>query len=239
MTNQTCLITGNSTGLGLAFTEILLENGSRVYGFSRRGCDLKHDQLRDIRINLADADCIKPSLTSLLAGVTSLDLVVLNAGILGEIEPMQQVEMRALQKLMDINVWSNKLILDYLYESGIEVKQVVAMSSGAAVNGNKGWGAYSLSKATLNMLVKLYAAEHAQTHFVALAPGLVDTQMQDHLCDSALVDESQFPSVKKLRAARGTQAMPTPAVAAENMIRVFSRLRSDIASGEFIDMRSL
>ena len=239
MSFQTCLITGNSTGLGLAFTRNLLENGSEVYGFSRRGCDFKHDRLHDARINLADLDSIQPALASLLAGVTSLDLVVLNAGILGQIEPMQQVKMSALAQLMDINVWSNKRILDYLYESGISVKQVVAISSGAAVNGNKGWGAYSLSKATLNMLVKLYAVEHPQTHFVAFAPGLVDTQMQDHLCDPVLVDELQFPSVKKLRAARGTQAMPTPIVAAENMLGVFPRLEADISSGEFIDMRSL
>ena len=239
MSDQTCLITGNSAGLGLSFTKNLLGRGARVYGFSRRGSDFEHNRLRDARINLADTDSVKPMLKDLLAGVEKLDLVVLNAGILGEIEPMQQLKMKALQTLMDINVWSNKLILDFLYENGIEVKQVVAISSGAAVNGNKGWGAYSLSKATLNMLIKLYAAEHTETHFTALAPGLVDTQMQDHLCDPASVDESQFPSVKKLRAARGTQAMPTPAVAAENMISIFPRLNSDIVSGEFIDMRSL
>lgn len=239
MSTQTCLITGNSTGLGLAFTKNMLKKGDKVYSFSRRGCDFAHARLHDMRINLADIDSIKPALTKLLEGVKSLDLVVLNAGILGEIEPMQRVTMSALKQLMDINVWSNKLILDFLYEREIEVKQVVAISSGAAVNGNKGWGAYSLSKAALNMLVKLYAAEHAQTHFIALAPGLVDTQMQDHLCNPERVDESQFPSVKKLRAARGTQAMPIPAVAAENMIRVFPRLKSDVESGTFIDMRSL
>lgn len=239
MSDQTCLITGNSAGLGLAFTKNLLEKGNRVYGFSRRGCDFEHARLHDACINLADIDSVKSSLTALLTGVTSLELVVLNAGILGEIETMQQIKMDSLKTLMDINVWSNKRVLDFLYESEIEVKQVVAISSGAAVNGNKGWGAYSLSKATLNMLVKLYAAEHTQTHFIALAPGLVDTQMQDYLCDPDWVDESQFPSVKKLRAARGTQAMPTPAVAAENMISIFPQLKSEIASGEFIDMRSL
>ena len=76
---------------------------------------------------------------------------------------------------MKINVWSNKVICDWLLKSIPEIYQIVFMSSGAAVNGNRGWGSYSLSKATLNMLAKLYAAEAKQTHFSALAPGLVDT----------------------------------------------------------------
>ena len=236
---QNCLITGNSTGLGLAFTKNLLEKGTDVYSFSRRGCDFEHRQLHDQQIDLADSQSVIPALESLLAGVQSLDLLVLNAGILGEIEPMRQLKMDALSQLMQINVWSNKQILDFLYDRGIEIKQVVAISSGAAVNGNKGWGAYSLSKATLNMLTKLYAAENPQTHFTALAPGLVDTQMQDHLCDPDSVDESRFPSVRKLRAARGTEAMPTPVVAAENMLKVFPRLILDVDSGSFIDMRAL
>ena len=42
-----------------------------------------------------------------------------------------------------------------------------------------GWNGYALSKAALNMMMKLYAAERPGTDFSALAPGLVDTAMQE------------------------------------------------------------
>lgn len=239
MNHSSVLITGNSTGLGHAFTEFYLDKGATVYGFSRSGCNIAHPNLHDAKIDLAQIISVQAALKQLLTGVDKLDLVILNAGILGAIEPMHGIQMDSLQTLMDINVWANKNLLDYLCESDIQLAQVVAISSGAAVNGNKGWGAYSLSKATLNMLMKLYAAEYQSIHFTALAPGLIDTRMQDHLCDQSKVDEGNYPSVGKLRGARGTDAMPVPGVAARNIAAVLPGLKGELASGEFVDMRDL
>ena len=239
MNNQSVLITGNSAGLGRAFTEYYLNHGANVYGLSRSGCPLSHPNLYDIKVDLADLKSIRPAIEILLKSVARLDMVILNAGVLGEIQAMHTLEMQTINQLMSINVWSNKVLLDFLCESAISLDQIVAISSGAAVNGNKGWGAYSLSKASLNMLIKLYAAEYDDVHFTALAPGLVDTQMQDHLCDQAKVDENAFPSVKKLRAARGSPAMPNAAVAAMNIVTVLPHLKTEIDSGSFVDMRNL
>jgi benzil reductase ((S)-benzoin forming) len=233
------LITGTSTGLGQALVAHYLKQGAQVYGLSRSGSRISHLHLRDARIDLGDLNTLKTSLAGLLEGIDQLDLVILNAGLLGQIEPMRTLEMDSLKDLMDVNVWSNKLLLDYMGENEIKVQQVVAISSGAAVNGNKGWGAYSLSKAALNMLIKLYAAEHQDTHFTALAPGLVDTRMQDYLCDPAKVDEGEFPSVMKLRQARGSQAMPEPEVAAANIAAVLPEIKNSLQSGDFVDMRNL
>ncbi len=239
MTQASVLITGTSSGLGEALAETYLDQGAWVYGLSRRGSPIQHENLFDTQVDIGELDHVKPVLDDLLHDVRKLDLVILNAGILGEIQPMHTLEMDALKQLMDINVWANKVILDYLCEGPMVVDQVVAISSGAAVNGNKGWGAYSLSKATLNMLVKLYAAEYQQTHFSSLAPGLVDTRMQDHLCSPEHVDEREFPSVMKLRQARGTEAMPAPDVAAANIAAVIPALKNKLNSGDFVDMRNL
>ncbi len=239
MTHHSILITGTSTGLGYAFSEYYLDQGATVYGLSRSGCPIKHQNLYDTKVDLANLESIQAALDALLKGVKQLDLVILNAGILGEIQAMHTLEMQALNQLMNINVWSNKVLLDYLCESDIGLDQIVAISSGAAVDGNKGWGAYSLSKASLNMLIKLYAAEYENIHFTALAPGLIDTQMQDHLCDQSRVDERAFPSVKKLRAARGSAAMPNPAEAAKNIVSVLPQLKAELQSGSFVDMRNL
>ncbi len=239
MTIENVLITGNSSGLGLAFTKQFLEKGATVFGFSRRGCSLKHDNLIDKRCNQADFQQLVNTLKSLLINVKQLDLIILNAGILGEIRDLQNTPLKDIQLVMDTNVWANKVVLDHLLNnSSIQTKQIVFISSGAAVNGNKGWGAYSLSKATLNMLAMLYAHEMPDTHISALAPGLVDTAMQDHLCDPSASDSNLYPSLNKLRAARGTDAMPSPEQAASNIVKLLDVLLAK-PSGSFHDIRTL
>jgi len=231
-------ITGNSSGLGLGLTEAFLENDWQVYGMSRRGCKELAGNLIDIQCDLNDLTAIPTALEKLTQGVQHFDLVILNAGMLGPIEDLSKTSMDTIESVMQVNVWSNKVILDWLLASGISIDQIVLISSGAATNGNRGWGAYSLSKSTLNMLTKLYAHEFTDTHLCALAPGLIDTQMQDFLCDPEKVDEFLYSSVKKLRSARNTPAMPTPLEAAWQIINVLPQIRS-LPSGKFADMRTL
>jgi NAD(P)-dependent dehydrogenase (short-subunit alcohol dehydrogenase family) len=238
MSSGKVFITGNSSGLGLGFTQAYLQSGWEVYGLSRRGCPLSHDRLHDIRCDAGRLDRIADALQQLLGDVETLDLVILNAGILGEIKEMTATSLQELNTIMDINVWSNKVMLDWLIARGILCRQVLLISSGAAVNGSKGWGGYSLSKATLNMLAKLYAPEMPASHLTALAPGLVDTAMQDYLCDPERVDVERFPTLQKLRNARGSDAMPTPDQAAASIIAIVDRLRAH-PSGSFLDIRTL
>jgi NAD(P)-dependent dehydrogenase (short-subunit alcohol dehydrogenase family) len=231
------LITGNSSGLGLGLTETLLERDAIVWGISRRGCPVHDNEgLRDRRFDLSNLNALPEALERLLSDCLRLDLVVLNAGILGKIHEISETDVHDLEHMMRINVWSNKLILDWIIERQLPVDQIVAISSGAAVNMNYGWGGYSLSKAMLNNLVKLYAHEMPDTHLTALAPGLVDTTMQDYLCGE--VDTEEFPSVQKLKDARGTEDMPGPAAAAESILGSLDKLREG-ESGQFVDMRKL
>ena len=233
------LITGNSSGIGRAFTEQYLARGAQVYGLSRRGFGGQHARLHDIRCDLGRLELIPTALDALLDGVTRLDLVLLNAGILGEIRELHQTSMESIERVMAINVWANKVLLDWLIAQRIEVGQIVLISSGAAVVGGKGWGAYSLSKATLNMLTQLYAHEFPNSHLSAVAPGLVDTAMQDYLCDEKTVDGERYPSLQRLRAARGSDAMPQPGDAAARIIGQLERIRREMPSGAFVDIRDL
>ena len=86
------------------------------------------------------------------------------------------------------------------------------------------------------MLTQLYAREFPETHFTALAPGLIDTPMQDYLCEHA--DEIRFPSVKVLKAARNTPDMPKPETAARTIISLFPKLLA-YPSGSFVDIRKI
>ncbi len=233
---QNILITGVSRGLGLGLAQAYLDAGNRVYGISRSRAPLDHGHFSQVTGDLDELDQIPNVLEKLLSDVGTLDAVYLNAGVLGEIALMQETSIAQLRDIMTTNVWANKVILDWCISEKIHVSQVIAISSGAAVRGNKGWGGYALSKATLNMLMQLYAHEMPASKLIALAPGLVDTGMQDYLCED--VDTQEYPSVQKLVAARNTQAMPGPREAADNILAALPRLDA-LESGSFVDLRNL
>lgn len=232
---RSAFITGNSSGLGKGLTKVLLEQGYQVYGCSRRGCDLQ-GVTRDIRCDLSDFAGIAPALNTLLADVQSLDLVVLNAGILGWLQDIGETSLDELKRIMDINVWSNKIIFDWLLHSNIRIGQILLISSGAAVLGNKGWGGYALSKAALNMLGKLYAHEFPRSHIMSIAPGLIETEMMESLCNDA--DSERFPALQRIQQARGTEKMLSPRQAAERILSALPALK-DYPSGGFIDLREI
>ncbi|WP_018863356.1 MULTISPECIES: SDR family NAD(P)-dependent oxidoreductase [Thioalkalivibrio] len=233
---RAALVTGNSSGFGLGLTRVLQGQGSRVYGMSRRGCP-EPGVAGDERVDLSDFGATGAAMERLLDGVDELDLVVLNAGLLGQMQRMQDAPMDELRLLMDVNTFANKVILDALLRRDVRVGQIVAISSGASVSGHAGWSGYSLSKAALNMMMQLYAHEFPEeTAINALAPGLIDTAMQDYLCEEA--DREAFPVLQRLKAARGTEAMPTPEKAAEAVLAVLPRLRRT-TRGSFVDIRQL
>jgi benzil reductase ((S)-benzoin forming) len=235
---QSVFITGNSSGLGLGLSEEYLARGWQVYGLSRHGNPDLSGDLHDIQCDLNNQSEIVPALNSLLVNVRQLDIVYLNAGIFGELKRLVDITQEHLERVMNINIWANKIITDWLLASDIKTTQIIAISSGAAISANKGWGAYSLSKVSLNKLMALYAVEYGETHFCALAPGLVDTAMQDYLCDESGELRKEFPGLNKFREARGTDLMPTPREVAKSIASVTPRILK-IPSGSFADIRTM
>ncbi|MDM8547883.1 SDR family NAD(P)-dependent oxidoreductase [Candidatus Venteria ishoeyi] len=236
MKEHKLFITGNSQGLGHALSKAYLDLGWQVYGCSRQGCDISQPALHDIRCDLSIFEQIPATLDTLLTDINALDLVILNAGILGKIQDLHKTPLADMQPVMDINLWANKVILDYFHQRALPIKQIIAISSGAAVSGSRGWNAYALSKASLNMLMNLYAHELPDTHLCAIAPGLIDSQMMDYLCVEP--DPEQYPALQRIRAARGTEVMPEPDDAAQRILRVVSTLRN-YPSGSYVDIRQI
>lgn len=234
---EAVLITGVSSGLGHGLAEVFLERGATVYGCSRRKPqDLIDKGMRFASIDLGNAADGASALKEWIAPVGAFDLVILNAGKLGQIRDMQEAPLEDLRETMEINVWSNKWVLDVLFKSVSNVKQVVAISSGASLSGSRGWNGYSISKAALNMLIKLYAGERPDTHFTSLAPGLIDSAMQDYLTN--LPADDRFEPLEILKAAKGTEQMPDGKTCAEKLIDAFPRLL-DLQSGGYADIRKL
>lgn len=233
------VITGTSSGIGQALAKQYLALGWEVIGLSRRqNAELEcHESFSQSQIDLTQHDELPAVVRKTLAGISFLDLIILNAGILGEIHDLKDAPLSELRHLMETNVWANKTLLDSIFQNVQNVKQVISISSGAAINGNRGWSGYSISKAALNMLTKLYSQEQSRTHFAALAPGLVDTAMQDYLCE--LPEDERFPMIDRLKSRRGTAEMPKPDVAAPMLVEIIARTPDLIQSGEFLDVRSL
>lgn len=234
---KTVFITGNSSGLGYALSEQYLSDGWQIYGLSRRGCQGLSDKVHDIKCDLHNLTSIEPALSELLSGLNRLDVVYLNAGFLGELNKITDISLDQFTQVMNINTWANKVILDWLLTGNIQVKQVIAISTGTGVSTSKGWGAYSLSKLALNKLLELYADEFPQTHFTSLAPGLVDTAIQAYLCDESRVSVTDFPSIQKMRDAKETNNMPSAQKAADAIISAVPGLLK-IPSGSYTDMRN-
>ena len=236
--NQNVFITGVSSGIGWALAKTYLEQGARVFGLSRRPPPeiARHARFKFQALDLADSEAINPGIKGLLSSAEKLDLAVLNAGILGKVADLQETSFAEIQPVMNVNVWANKFIIDSLFALAIPIHQVVAISSGAATVAKRGWNAYSLSKAALNMLIALYAAECSDTHFCALAPGIIDTAMQDQI--SALPPDPRFDSLEMLRQAKGTPLMPAPERAAGRLIEGI-RGAKNYPSGAFLDINAL
>ena len=228
------LITGTSSGIGHGLAKHYCSQGAEVYGISRRESDIQSENFHHLSLDLLDYDAVKSEIPKFVKDVEEFDLVILNAGVLGKIQPMAKAQLSELKHTMEMNLWSQKMLLDTLLSS-TSIKTVIGISSGAGVNGNLGWSGYSLSKAALNMLIQLYAQEFKQTKFYAFAPGLVDTNMQDHLWE---VSEEKYPSVKKLHDARGTQNMPKPEEFASKFEKALPELLK-MDSGKFVDIRKM
>ncbi len=228
------LITGVGSGLGEALARRYLDKGDHVFALGRHLPETLegHPRLHFQRCDLRRLEAVDPAARKLLGGVDRLDLVVLNAGILRAIRDMTETPLYEIDEAMAVNVWANKVLIDTLIDLQLDIAQIVGISSGAAVNCNRGWNAYSLSKAALNALLKLYAREMLGTHITALAPGIIHTPMLEQVVRTT--DTDKYPSVKRIQE---TEKM-TPDQAAHLLEETFPRLRA-YESGAFLDVRNL
>lgn len=227
-------ISGISSGIGRGLAEYYANKGVTVYGISRRELIYQHDNIKHARLDLHDYQQTPNIISKMLKGI-DLDLAVLNAGVIGTMSAMKDAELSDMKNVMETNLWSQKVLLDTLIET-TTIKNIFGISSGAAVNGSVGWSGYSLSKAAFNMLIQLYANENTDIKFIAFAPGLVDTAMQDYLCGE--IKTKDFPSVQKLHDARGTVNMPTPEAFAKKFDINYEKVCT-FDSGSFVDLRKV
>ena len=222
------LITGCSSGLGLALTNYYLKKNFKVFGISRTKPNIENLNFIHINFDLSQVDKIKEKLTDILENINEFETVFLNAGMLGKIKVLKDLSIEELNEVYSLNVYANKELLDILMN--IKVKNIIIISSGASKNGYKGWGSYSLSKAGVNMLVNLYSNEMINTKILAVAPGVIKTPMTDYIRFE--LDVNIFPSVKKLNDG----VVQTPEETAIKLDNLINKI-DEFESGSYVDVR--
>ncbi len=224
------LITGCSSGLGLALTDYYLQKNYKVFGISRKKPDITNTNFIHKSFDLSNISKIKEELSTFILNIKEIDTVFLNAGMLGKIKILSELSIQELNEVYSLNVYANKELLDIL--KNIKVKNILATSSGASKNGYKGWGAYSLSKAGVNMLINLYSNEMPNSKLLAVAPGVIKTPMTDYIRFE--LDENIFPSVKKLNEGL-VQSPEETAIKLDNLVNKID----EFESGSYVDIRNI
>lgn len=199
-------ITGTSSGIGKALTEALLKNNNtKVYGMSRRQ-DAVSGSYVPISIDLSKADEIEAFQFPKLADAERIVLIN-NAGQIGDIKPVGNVENRAIADLFTVNVTAPGILMNKFIQAYGELpvqKTVLNVSSGAGKNAIEGWAAYCGSKAAIDLFsLTVFEEQKRATHptqIYSIAPGVVDTQMQAEIRNSNETDFSRhahFVNLKK------------------------------------------
>ncbi len=191
LANRLALVTGASRGIGRAAAVALARAGAHVIALARTQGALEEldDEIRAlggaatlVPVDLTDYDAIDRLGAAIHGRWGKLDILVGNAGILGEVAPLPHVDPKVWDAVMAVNVTANwRLIrsLDPLLRAS-DAGRVIFVSSGAAHSAHAYWGVYSVSKAALESLARTYAAETATTpvRVMLVNPGPLRTRMR-------------------------------------------------------------
>ncbi|MEA2187882.1 MAG: hypothetical protein QOK16_2893 [Solirubrobacteraceae bacterium] len=181
---QTALITGASRGLGLALARALAQRSWRLVIDARTEAELEHARAQlaartEVVAVAGDvADAWHRGLLVEVAG-ERIDLLVNNASALGAspLPPLAEYPIGVLEQVLRVNTIAPlaliQLALPHLSDGG----RIVNITSDAAVEAYEGWGGYGASKAALEQLSAVLAAERPDLKVYAVDPGDMNTRM--------------------------------------------------------------
>lgn len=185
------VITGASRGIGRSVAKAFSREGAHVILLARTvgGLEEVDDVIQAsggtstlVPVDLKDFDALDQLGASIHERWGKLDILVGNAGLLGDVTPLPHLVPDVWQQVLDVNVTANyRLIrsLDPLLRQS-DAGRVILVTSGAATNFRPFLGAYAITKAALDAMGKTYAAEMEKTNVTCnlLSPGPIRTDMR-------------------------------------------------------------
>ncbi len=191
--DRVALITGASSGIGLAAARLFVEQGARVGVLGRTedqvrraAADLGGDE-RAIPLvaNVGDEHQVRQAVETLVRRWDRLDIVFANAGINGVWAPIEELRSEEWEQTLRINLtgtfFTIKYAVPYLKRQGGSVI-VTSSVNGTRMFSRSGASAYATSKAGQVALTKMLALELAEfgIRVNVICPGAVETEIEDN-----------------------------------------------------------
>lgn len=204
---KTALVTGASRGLGQAVAVALGAAGAKVIALARTqgGLEQTDDMIRAaggqaptlMQVDLHELEPLAHMSNALLDRFGGLDILVGAAGYLGQLMPLGQSDFKVIERAMTVNYAANMMLIQslnpLLRQSSAGRAVFVTCEQGEA--SKPFWGAYSASKAALNMAVKTYASEvtNSELRVNLYDPGPLPTDLRKAAMPGE--DRSRLPEI--------------------------------------------
>jgi benzil reductase ((S)-benzoin forming) len=230
-------ITGGSSGIGAAMARAVPYSDARVINISRRaltGCEHYEADLSDPAAWRGVADLFAREMVDFTGERV---VFVHSAGTLQPIGFSGEVSADDYARQVLLDSASPQVLGDAFLRAARESQaecHVVMISSGAAFTVFEGWSAYCAGKAAMDQWVRTAGAEQARRasrcRLLAVAPGIVETAMQEEIRAASSGD---FPSVEMFLEFRDKGHSREPDEAARE---IWSLLECELENGAVIDL---
>ena len=211
---QVAIVTGGGRGIGEAIALAFAREGARLIIASRTQAELDQvaAQIRElggevqaIRADVANRDDVTRLIEATLRAYGQIDILVNAAGVYGPIGPMWGIEVDEWIQTMQINLVGTFMCCHAVVPQMIERRlgKIVNFSGGGATAPLPRFTAYGVSKTAIVRLTETLAEEVKEYNVQvnAVAPGAVDTRLQDQVIAAGERAGDLLTRIRKLREA--------------------------------------